>query len=76
MQDTKNESNNLIGKVVNCQALNIREEPSKDSDIIGVLKNGTIVEIEFSINGFYMVYTNYGISGYCMEDFIELVDER
>lgn len=62
----------LFGSITNCIKLNIREEPSLDSDVIMVLDKGTIVTLlgDKVINGFRKVSID-GRVGYCMSFYIE-----
>lgn len=57
-----------IGEV-NCDQLNLREEPSTDADILLIIKKGDPVSILEESKGFYKVLTN-GIIGYCVKEFI------
>ena len=66
-----------VGIVANCEKLNLRRLPLKDSDganIITELLSGTAVVIddEKSTDKFYKVTTETGLEGYCMRQFIEL----
>ena len=71
----KKESNVVI--VANCEKLNLRRSPLKDSDganIITELLPGVAVVIDEdeSTPNFYKVTTETGLEGYCMRQFIEL----
>lgn len=70
----KKEVRTLIGVVSNCSKLRVRKFPSIDSDVICVLDKFEEVKIycEESTDDFYMVYTNGGILGYCMKDYISV----
>ena len=66
-----------VGIVANCEKLNLRRSPLKDSDganIITELLSGVAVVIDEdeSIPNFYKVTTETGLEGYCMKQFIEL----
>ena len=66
-----------VGIVVNCEKLNLRRTPLKDSDganIITELLSGVAVVIDEdeSTPNFYKVTTETGLEGYCMRRFIEL----
>lgn len=66
------EEKTIIGIVSNCSKLNVREKPTKDSEVKCVLNEGTevIIDIENSTNTWYYVTTPSGIEGYCMTQFI------
>ena len=66
-----------VGIVANCEKLNLRRSPLKDSDganIITVLLPGVAVLIDEdeSTSNFYKVTTEDGLEGYCMRQFIEV----
>ena len=56
---------------VNCSELNLRAEPSKDADIIAILRQKDIVTIIENDRSsvFYKVFIN-GKSGYCVKEYI------
>ena len=66
-----------VGIVANCEKLNLRRSPLKDSDganIITELLSGVavIIDEDESTPNFYKVTTETGLEGYCMRQFIEL----
>ena len=66
-----------VGIVSNCEKLNLRRSPLKDSDganIITELLPGVAVVIDEdeSTANFYKVITEDGLEGYCMRQFIEV----
>lgn len=63
-----------IGVVTGCSRLKVRQEPNTDADVIGVIEEGTEVEIdeEKSTSDFYKVYTAVGFVGFCMKKFIKI----
>ena len=66
-----------VGIVANCEKLNLRRSPLKDSDganIITELLPGVAVVIDEdeSTPNFYKVITEDGLEGYCMRQFIEV----
>ena len=66
-----------VGTVVNCEKLNLRRSPLKDSDganIIAELLSGVavIIDEDESTPDFYKVTTETGLEGYCMKQFIRL----
>ena len=60
------------GVVCNCENLNVREEPSKESKSLCIIKAGDEVEINGEDPDFYNVITESGVKGYCMKQFISL----
>lgn len=63
------------GKVDKCVRLNIRKEPSVTADVVSIIKKDDIVYIDksFENDDFYRI--RYGaIKGYCMKDYIEIID--
>lgn len=60
--------------LVNCELLNVREEPDAESEILAVLKKDSEVMIDFdeSTEDFYSICNEAGIEGYCMKQFIEV----
>ena len=63
------------GKVVNCELLNVREQPNTNAEIVCMIKRNTEVEIDVtkSTSDFYKICIASGIEGFCMKKFI-LVD--
>lgn len=59
---------------VNCQFLNLREQPSLESEVLKCLENGheVLIDESNSTNEFYKVYTASGIEGFCMKQFIDV----
>ena len=64
----------IIGVVVGCANLNVREEASVDSEIISVLEEGDEIMVNDvdSFEDFYGVCTASGIEGYCMKKYIKV----
>lgn len=58
-----------IGKIRDCDKLNVREEPSLEAKVLCRLDKNSEVEIDKtnSTKEFYKIYTSSGISGYCMK---------
>lgn len=58
-----------IGKIRDCDKLNVREEPNLDAKVLCRLDKDSEVEIDKSnsTKEFYKIYTSSGISGYCMK---------
>lgn len=70
----------MIGYVTNCNRLRVRENPSKDAEIIGVIEEQTSVKIneQLSTDEFYSVTVNLHagewLVGYSLKDYI-IIDE-
>lgn len=59
--------------IVNCNKLNVRSEPKKDSLVRIIICNGDLVEIlDYSNKEFYKVLTSDKVEGYCMKKFIDI----
>lgn len=74
IHDDENEKINEEVKigVVNCNKLNVREEPSLDSTIVCEVNSQTelMIDESESTDDFYKVFTASGIEGFCMKEFI------
>ena len=59
--------------LVNCELLNVREEPSVESEVLTILKKNSEVMIDFdeSTEDSYNICNEAGIEGYRMKQFIE-----
>jgi len=68
------ESSTVFGIVSGCEALNVRREPNRDSDVLCQEMAGSIlaIEPENSTEDWYAVYTEEGIEGFCMKQYITL----
>lgn len=67
----------VIGIVSGCEMLNVRNEPSIDSDIVNVIPKGLEVEVDYSNStaDFYKVKLPVEFldaNGYCMKKFITI----
>lgn len=62
----------VFGIVSGCPKLNIRRDPNKDSEILGVIDYGTTVQILEEYPGFYNIVAPSGIEGFCVTDFIKV----
>lgn len=62
----------VIGLVSNCANLRIRKEPDAKAEVLGTIPVHTEVMIDEaeSIGEFYKVYTDSGLEGFCMKQFI------
>lgn len=62
----------IEGTVTNCDQLFVREEPTIESDALGIIKKGSVIRIYDNepVNDFYHICTESGLEGYCMKEFI------
>lgn len=58
------------GKVINCERLNVRKGPSKEEEVVAVLKVGTVIVIEKIKDNKEWYKTP---SGYVMSKFIKMI---
>lgn len=63
-----------IGIVVNCQRLNIRKEPSVNSEVVALTTVSDELKIDMSdsTDEWFAVSTTAGIEGFCMKKFIKV----
>lgn len=67
-----------LAYVDNCERLNVRTKPSKNSDVLGIIEKGMAVEIndQFSTTSFYSVTAllanGVKLTGYCMKEYITI----
>lgn len=65
----------LVGVVCNCERLNIRTAPDKKAEPVAVVNKDTVLMIEYPVNtnsDWFKVYTEAGVEGYCMKEFVEI----
>ena len=64
-----------FGKITGCKKLNIRKLPSRDSEIISELVEGSEIMIDDNESTalFYKICTEHGIEGFCMKNFIKVL---
>ena len=76
VEEVKQEIVLVDGIVSGCEYLNVREESSKDANILCVIGVNTILKVDLSsdteTNEFYKVITPNGVKGYCMKKFITI----
>lgn len=62
----------VIGVVIDCLKLNIRQRPYKDSEVVAIVSclDELSIDIEASTNDWYAVCTAAGIEGFCMKKFV------
>lgn len=72
--ETKNQKQTMIGIIVDCLCLALRNDPSINSAIIKTIDAGSEVTIHNSksTNDFYSVVTDDGISGFCKKSFVKI----
>ena len=73
VNENQNSVDTTKSGVVNCTFLNLREQPSRESEVVTCLENGDEVLIDEtdSTDEFYKVCTASGIEGFCMKQFID-----
>ncbi len=59
--------------VVKCSLLNIREQADKSSNVVCIAHAGDKLLLENLVGGWAHIYTNFGIEGYAMNDYLEEV---
>lgn len=63
----------IMGKIVNCKRVYIRENPSVQSNPLTDIPSGKEILIMDKSKDWYNVCTESGVEGYIMEDFVETV---
>lgn len=65
----------VIGTVVRCDCLNVRNKPTKSGDIVAVIPVGkkVTIDLEKSNDLWYGVQLKTGVEGFCMKEYIETV---
>lgn len=72
-EETEEEQDNIfVGTVINCDKLNVREEPSLKGKPICQLNKGSelMVDLSESTDEWYKVYLESGFSGFCMKAYV------
>lgn len=72
-----NEANNQVNGVVSdCEKLNVRLAPDKNSEVVCIIDQATelIIELDKSTDDFYKIITSAGLNGYCMKKFVTILD--
>ena len=66
--------NPVYGRVFNCEKLNVREMPSKESNVLKVINKGCKVKIDLSESSdeWVKVITS-DVEGFCMREFIKII---
>lgn len=60
-----------FAKVINCDHLNVRSEPSTMGSVVEIIDRDHTVEIFGKENEFTKVLTKRGINGYCMSEYLK-----
>lgn len=69
--NTQEETENFVVKVIT-KKLNLRFEPNKDSKALKILNEGDeLIAQAIEDDAWYKVYTEAGIEGYVMREFVE-----
>lgn len=63
-----------IGVVSGCKKLNVRPDASTNNDPLCVIEEGTalVIDVRESVEGWYKVYTETGVEGFCMVQYITI----
>lgn len=75
VEEIEEEVKELIGIVSDCLKLNVRKEPCKDSEVVAVVNclNELKIDLDASTDDWYAVCTAAGIEGFCMKQFVNLM---
>lgn len=68
------EESTVVGYVSGCIKLNVREEPNIGANVVCIIPEKTtlLIEVKESTDEWYKVYTEAGMEGYCMKQFVTL----
>ena len=71
---TKEADSTVVGYVSGCLKLNIREEGYPGANVVCVVpeKTALLIEIAESNDEWYKVYTETGMEGFCMKQYVTL----
>ena len=71
---TKEADSTVVGYVSGCLKLNIREEGYLGANVICVVpeKTALLIEVAESNDEWYKVYTETGMEGFCMKQYVTL----
>ena len=71
---TKEADSTVVGYVSGCLKLNIREEGYPGANVVCVVpeKTALLIEIAESNDKWYKVYTETGMEGFCMKQYVTL----
>ncbi len=62
----------LVGIVVDCNNLRVREQPDGDADVLGTIpaNSEVLIDESDSTSDFYKVCAASGLEGFCMKKYI------
>lgn len=68
------EASQTIGYVSGCAKLNVREQPTLDSEVVFILNDNqrVFIELENSTEDFYNMHSRSGVKGFVLKKFIRL----
>lgn len=69
------ENDNVVyGEVSKCEKLNVREKPEPGAKVVCKIDVGTelMIDMTNSIGKWFKIYTESGVEGYCMNDYITI----
>lgn len=71
---TKEADSTVVGYVSGCLKLNIREEGYPGANVVCVVpeKTALLIEVAESNDEWYKVYTEAGMEGFCMKQYVTL----
>ena len=71
---TKEADSTVVGYVSGCFKLNIREEGYPGANVVCVVpeKTALLIEVAESNDEWYKVYTETGMEGFCMKQYVTL----
>ena len=71
---TKEADSTVVGYVSGCLKLNIREEGYPGANVVCVVpeKTALLIEVAESNDEWYKVYTETGMKGFCMKQYVTL----
>lgn len=63
------------GVVTDCARLNIREEPNRESEVLGIVnaKDELVIVESESTDEFYKVLMPAGVEGFCMKRYVTII---
>lgn len=61
-----------VGIVTGCKKLNVRSEASIKGNVVCIIaeNDAVVIDVNASVDGWYKVYTEAGVEGYCMAQYI------
>ena len=68
------DDNVVYGEVSKCEKLNVREKPEPGAKVVCMIDVGTelMIDMTNSIGKWFKIYTESGVEGYCMNDYITI----